>query len=65
MPGYDGTGPEGKGPMTGRGMGYCATEVKDQQEVERPRRPLRLGRGWGGPGRGLGRRNRFRRGRSR
>lgn len=24
MPGYDGTGPEGKGPMTGRGMGYCA-----------------------------------------
>jgi hypothetical protein len=24
MPGRDGTGPLGKGPMTGRGMGYCA-----------------------------------------
>lgn len=23
MPGYDGTGPGGKGPMTGKGMGYC------------------------------------------
>lgn len=24
MPGGDGTGPVGMGPMTGRGMGYCA-----------------------------------------
>ena len=24
MPGYDGTGPRGQGPMTGRGEGYCA-----------------------------------------
>jgi len=24
MPGYDGTGPLGQGPMTGRGMGLCA-----------------------------------------
>jgi hypothetical protein len=23
MPNYDGTGPYGKGPLTGRGMGYC------------------------------------------
>lgn len=23
MPGFDGTGPFGKGPMTGRGMGFC------------------------------------------
>ena len=23
MPGFDGTGPKGLGPMTGRGMGYC------------------------------------------
>ncbi|QQY79854.1 hypothetical protein EDD65_10792 [Keratinibaculum paraultunense] len=23
MPGFDGTGPRGMGPMTGRGMGYC------------------------------------------
>ncbi len=24
MPGGDGTGPNGEGPMTGRGMGFCA-----------------------------------------
>lgn len=24
MPGGDGTGPAGKGPRTGRGLGYCA-----------------------------------------
>lgn len=24
MPGFDGTGPSGLGPMTGRGFGYCA-----------------------------------------
>ncbi len=24
MPAGDGTGPQGRGPMTGRGMGYCA-----------------------------------------
>jgi len=23
MPGFDGTGPNGTGPMTGRGLGYC------------------------------------------
>ncbi len=25
MPGFDGTGPQGRGPMTGGGRGYCAT----------------------------------------
>ncbi|OAA31606.1 hypothetical protein AT15_05915 [Kosmotoga arenicorallina S304] len=24
MPGFDRTGPMGEGPMTGRGLGYCA-----------------------------------------
>jgi hypothetical protein len=24
MPGFDGTGPAGQGPMTGRGMGPCS-----------------------------------------
>lgn len=24
MPNFDGTGPKGEGPMTGRGEGYCA-----------------------------------------
>ena len=23
MPGYDGYGPDGRGPLTGRGFGYC------------------------------------------
>lgn len=27
MPGYDGTGPCGKGPMTGRGMGFCIVQT--------------------------------------
>ena len=27
MPGFDGTGPEGAGPMTGRGQGYCVMEL--------------------------------------
>ena len=31
MPGFDGTGPQGKGPMTGRGMGFCVLkESKDR-----------------------------------
>ena len=43
MPARDGTGPEGKGPMTGRGMGTC-----------NPKTPR--GRGQGrGLGRGFGR----------
>lgn len=29
MPGYDGTGPRGRGPMTGRGEGYCVVEMSD------------------------------------
>jgi hypothetical protein len=27
MPRYDGTGPQGQGPMTGRGEGYCAIKM--------------------------------------
>jgi len=27
MPGYDGTGPKGRGPMTGRGGGYCILKL--------------------------------------
>lgn len=27
MPGFDGTGPRGQGPMTGRGMGYCIVKL--------------------------------------
>jgi hypothetical protein len=27
MPRFDGTGPQGMGPMTGRGEGYCALAI--------------------------------------
>ena len=27
MPGFDGTGPSGQGPMTGRGQGFCALRI--------------------------------------
>ena len=31
MPGFDGTGPQGRGPMTGKGMGFCVLkEPKDK-----------------------------------
>jgi hypothetical protein len=29
MPRYDGTGPQGQGPLTGRGEGYCAVRIPD------------------------------------
>jgi hypothetical protein len=35
MPRFDGTGPRGTGPMTGRGQGYCALEMPE------PGRPAR------------------------
>jgi hypothetical protein len=28
MPGFDGTGPRGMGPMTGGGRGFCATPIR-------------------------------------
>lgn len=49
MPRGDGTGPEGKGPMTGRAMGFCAG-------VNMP------GFANGGRGCGMGRGQRFGRG---
>jgi len=30
MPGFDGTGQRGEGPMTGRGMGYCAQPLSSR-----------------------------------
>ena len=39
MPRYDGTGPRGKGPMTGRGEGYCAITLPE---------PGQPGRGYAG-----------------
>jgi hypothetical protein len=35
MPKKDGTGPSGKGPMTGRGGGYCIIPIDTpEQELE-------------------------------
>jgi hypothetical protein len=33
MPSFDGTGPQGQGPMTGRGEGYCAIRIPDSGEL--------------------------------
>ena len=33
MPGFDGTGPRGQGPLTGRGEGYCAVRIPDFGQV--------------------------------
>ena len=32
MPGFNGTGPRGIGPMTGRGMGYCVIPLSTREE---------------------------------
>lgn len=45
MPNFDGTGPQGKGPKTGQGLGQCNTNSTPLQGTG-------LGRG---PGAGLGR----------
>ena len=52
MPAGDRTGPEGMGPMTGRGAGLCAT---GQVNNTGPGFGYRRGRGFGrGMGRGFG-----------
>ncbi len=51
MPGFSGTGPQGVGPMTGRGMGKC-----NPQNSANISNPFVFGRGMGfGRGRGFGR----------
>ena len=32
MPNYDGTGPDGKGPMTGFGRGYCIIPISSSEQ---------------------------------
>lgn len=51
---FDGTGPNGQGPMTGRGMGNCIKPVDNNNQGF-------FGRGFFGFGRGCGRgfRNQF------
>ena len=50
MPGGDRTGPLGQGPMTGRGLGYCADNSRPGYFG------VRFGRGWFGRGQARGRR---------
>ena len=33
MPRFDGTGPQGQGPMTGRSEGYCATRIPESGQA--------------------------------
>jgi len=63
MPGFDGTGPLGQGPMTGWGRGYCALPVQKTAPYPpayglwvrsfflRPGLGLGFRRGWAGRGR--------------
>lgn len=50
MPGYDGTGPAGQGPMTGGGRGFCTGFMTG---------PRPAFTGFFGRGGGRGRRNRY------
>ncbi|MCF7792040.1 MAG: DUF5320 domain-containing protein [Victivallales bacterium] len=52
MPGFDGTGPLGEGPMTGGGFGYCNPGSAERTGGLAPRGFRGAGRF---PGRGLGR----------
>ena len=36
MPRFNGTGPEGQGPLTGRGLGKCATTDQVQNNTVTP-----------------------------
>ena len=33
MPRFDGTGPQGQGPMSGRGEGYCAIKLSQSGQA--------------------------------
>lgn len=70
MPQGDGTGPDGQGSRTGRGLGPCGTPPQDMENPF-PKEGFfqRLGRGLGfgrnAQGRGIGRRGGRGRGRNR
>ena len=40
MPGFDRTGPEGKGPRTGRGLGLSNDKKTDSTQVQKNRNGL-------------------------
>ncbi len=55
MPRLDKTGPEGKGPITGRGLGRCKKNA-DKENIEQLGQGMALRRRAGG-GKGLATRN--------
>lgn len=65
MPGGDGTGPTGAGPMTGRAAGYCAGNDVPGYANPNSGRGRGRGRGWGRGGGGWGNRWRYGWGRGR
>ncbi|MBU1726413.1 MAG: DUF5320 domain-containing protein [Candidatus Omnitrophica bacterium] len=57
MPGFDGTGPYGKGSFTGRGMGYCVIRLdpsEDKNQQSKGRGVFDMPRGDGTGPMGLG-----------
>lgn len=60
MPGFDGTGPKGLGPKTGRGAGPCpGTYGQNMQNTQGQQNRGRSGFGIGQGLRGMRRRRRF------
>ncbi|MGI6612204.1 MAG: DUF5320 domain-containing protein [Candidatus Nanosyncoccaceae bacterium] len=63
MPNFDGTGPRGEGPKTGRGQGDCSDKSTKGDSNPSPQRGMGAGRqsrpraGRGGRGGGRGRNN--------
>jgi len=56
MPGFNQQGPNGEGPLTGRGLGVCASRRSMDRRNVPPYAGLGLGRRYGGrPGMGMGR----------
>ena len=49
MPRFDGTGPGGVGPMTGRGRGYCAVPMRGPRYNRPSFFPYRRAAGYGDP----------------
>jgi len=56
MPYGDGTGPQGRGPRTGRGLGNCPPNSNQNEGIDRGGFGQGFGRGFG---RGRGFRRRF------
>jgi hypothetical protein len=67
MPGFDRTGPQGKGPLTGRRRGFCrdiqTTQTEKTSEQSAENKEVIYGVGRGGRPRGGGRGNCYRGGR--